>query len=125
MKMKSNCISGPKMEAFLKILPFLKSKYQDNEFSVYDAIPYVNANPDLKVWCHRTRKIDKSLKARKEAEGFSSLDLQNACHCFAGRRESRVVDLATDKTVKLLDQVSDMTFRIPNEQKQKADETNS
>ena len=117
MKLRSKCLSKPKIRAFLTIYPFLAATYQDEPFEVAHAITRVNANPDLGVWCYSTGNCNKKAKTDKETAGFVSLDLQNACHCFAGRFESSVIDEDTGQKVQLLE-VADarMTYRVRQHQ---------
>jgi len=51
-------------------------------------------------------------KKETENDGLTPVDIKNACHCFAGRLESRVVDKETGNTYQFLDPVVKMTYRI-------------
>ena len=112
MSLKSEQLTRPKIEAFLKIYPFLTETFGDTQFHVEDAIRRVNSKPELGVWCHKTNKIDAEKRAVAKANGLVTLDLQNACHCFAGRGQSSVIDSETRRKHRLLDYPSTMTYRI-------------
>jgi len=112
MDFYSKQLSRPKIQAFLKIFPFLKETYDTEQFIVDDAIIKINANSDLGVWCYKTNNYDRERKVRAEKSGLITLDLQNACHCFAGRGESKVVDKDTGQKYQLLDFIKKMTYRI-------------
>ena len=96
MKLESKCITSPKISLFLKIFAFLKDKYGNKSFEVDEAIRRINANPDLGVWCHKDKYNPVHKKAAEE-KNMKILNLQNACHCFAGRFDSKVIDKDTRK----------------------------
>lgn len=66
MNLYSKQLSCPKIQAFLKVFPFLKNTYGTNQFIIDDAIVKVNANSELGVWCHKNNyDRKKKLKSRK------------------------------------------------------------
>ena len=112
MPLKSKQISGPKIKAFRQIFPHLITKYADKAFEVEEAIRFINANPQLGVWCCRTKTANTSEVQKAKEKGLTPLDLQNACHCFAGRGDSCVIDSETGEKFQLLDYISKLTYRI-------------
>ncbi len=113
MKLHSNCLSGPKIKAFQKILPLMEEKFGKGSFHVDDAIRLINSNPDLEIRAYKGSTVDPKAKAFCDKTGHTSLNMQNACHCFAARKESRVVDKDDNgKTYQLLDQIEQMTYKI-------------
>jgi hypothetical protein len=115
MEYKCAQLSSPKIKAFLSIYSHLKTKYRDSAFGVEEAIRWINAQPELRIWCYRDRTCDKLAKTRAEKEGFISLDLQNACHCFAGNTKCSVIDVRSNQIYQLLDHVGKLTYRIRKE----------
>ncbi len=112
MKLHSNCLSGPKIKAFLKVYPVIKESLGDRSFHVDDAIRIVNLHPELEVRAYKTSKYNQPVKDFCERTGHTLLDMQNACHCFAARKESRVVDKQTGDSHQLLDQIENMVYRV-------------
>ena len=127
MRLFSKALSGPKIEAFLKILPFLKETFGNKVFAVDEAIRRVNAQPDLRVWCHKSSKVDQSAKDKAQQDGLTTLDLQNACHCFAGGTQSSVTDLDTGEEFVPLQKAEGkrMAYQIVEEQEEGAKESHA
>lgn len=115
MELVCKQLTGPKIEAFLKIFPFLNESYEEELFRVENAVTRINANPELGVWCYITNKLNNKKKIKALDAGLVPLDLQNACHCFSGRCESKVVDNDTGQKYQLLDWQKKMTYSIKRE----------
>ena len=112
MKFKSNQLSGPKIKELFKVFPFLLNTYGSEPFYIPDAIQRINNEPELDVWCHDSSPIKEEEKKKYSATKRTSLDLQNACHCFKGKTQSAVIEIESGMEVRLFEDVDIMKYRI-------------